>query len=111
MNKRQKRKLWKEKQKKDTFIVSNGIRYARTKDTVLIKIRDEKNQYIGLDYHRSDNAFIINRVVPTSKSNGFIFMLDKNVFEQHGVDNTLRMLIDEGHKLDAFKGSLIPEIC
>ena len=71
MNKRQKRKLWKEKQKKDTFIVSNGIRYARSKDTVLIKIRDEKNQYIGLDYHRSDNAFIINRVVPASKSNGF----------------------------------------
>lgn len=111
MNKRQERKLWKEKEKKDIFIVSNGIRYARSKDTVLIKIRDEKNQYIGLEYHRSDNVLIINKVVPTSKSNGFIFMLDKNVFEQHGVDNTIRMLVNEGHKLDAFKGSFISEIC
>lgn len=75
--------------------VHNGLKYQRSEDTVLFTLRNKNNQYIGIDLGREGNEFIINKTVFTTSDEAFIFMVDKEIFEEKGITNTITMLRKE----------------
>lgn len=70
----------------------NGLKYQRSEDTVLFTLKNKNNQYIGIDYSREGNEFVINKTVLTTGDEAFIFMMDKEIFEEKGISNTVAML-------------------
>lgn len=75
--------------------VHNGLKYQRSEDTVLFTLRNKNNQYIGIDLGRKGNEFIIEKTVLTTSDEAFIFMMDKEIFEEKGITNTIAMLREE----------------
>ena len=75
--------------------VHNGLKYQRSEDTVLFTLRNKNNRYIGIDLGREGNEFIINKTVLTTSDEAFIFMMDKEIFEEKGITNTITMLREE----------------
>lgn len=75
--------------------VHNGLKYQRSEDTVLFTLRNKNNRYIGIDLGRKGNEFIIEKTVLTTSDEAFIFMMDKEIFEEKGITNTITMLREE----------------
>ncbi len=75
--------------------VHNGLKYQRSEDTVLFTLRNKHNQYIGIDLGRNGNEFVIGKTVLTTSDEAFIFMMDKEIFEEKGISNTIAMLRKE----------------
>lgn len=82
----------------DKSINSNGLKYNRTDDTVLIKLLDTSlDKYIGVHYEKDKklSQFIIKDGYFTTEDNAFIFMLDKQVFSEYGITTVVEMLKSE----------------
>lgn len=75
--------------------VHNGLKYQRSEDTVLFTLRNKNNQYIGIDLSRNGNEFVIGKTVLTTSDEAFIFMMDKEIFAEKGISNTVAMLRKE----------------
>lgn len=75
--------------------VHNGLKYQRSEDTVLFTLRNKNNRYIGIILGRKGNEFIIEKTVLTTSDEAFIFMMDKEIFEEKGITNTIAMLREE----------------
>lgn len=75
--------------------VHNGLKYQRSEDTVLFTLRNKNNRYIGINLGRKGNEFIIEKTVLTTSDEAFIFMMDKEIFEEKGITNTITMLRKE----------------
>ena len=75
--------------------VHNGLKYQRSEDTVLFTLRNKNNRYIGIDLGRKGNEFVIEKTVLTTSDEAFIFMMDKEIFEEKGISNTIAMLRKE----------------
>ena len=75
--------------------VHNGLKYQRSEDTVLFTLRNKNNQYIGIDLGRNGNEIVIGKTVLTTSDEAFIFMMDKEIFEEKGISNTIAMLRKE----------------
>ena len=75
--------------------VHNGLKYQRSDDTVLFTLRNKNNRYIGIDLGRKGNEFVIEKTVLTTSDEAFIFMMDKEIFEEKGISNTIAMLRKE----------------
>ena len=72
--------------------VHNGLKYQRSEDTVLFVLKNKNDRYIGIDLGRKGNEFIIEKTVLTTNDEAFIFMVDKKIFEEKGITNTIAML-------------------
>ena len=72
--------------------VHNGLKYQRSEDTVLFVLKNKNDRYIGIDLSRKGNEFIIEKTVLTTNDEAFIFMVDKKIFEEKGIANTIAML-------------------
>ena len=68
----------------------NGLQYSRKDGAVLVQLVNEKGEYLGLNY----------------AENGFIFMIDGEVFEKDGIKHTLKDL-RKTFKLDKIFGKKI----
>lgn len=90
----------------------NGIKYQRSNDTVLIKIRSEiNNKYIGVKIGRNGNSVVFEDIFPTNQQDGFIFMLDKDIFNKFGILTVIEMLKKEGISMSRWDNDhFIPEI-
>lgn len=75
--------------------VHNGLKYQRSEDTVLFVLKNKNDRYIGIDLSRKGNEFIIEKTVLTTNDEAFIFMVDKKIFEEKGISNTVAMLRKE----------------
>lgn len=106
-NKRNRLKFYEDKRRemKGLSFVHNGIKYQRSKDTVLVRVKDvEDNKYLGIEINKSKNVILMENIHKTNEYGAFIFMLDKKVFEEFGVSTTIKMLKDENLSLDSFSG-------
>lgn len=93
------------KQKQKKVFVHNGIKYHRMDDTVLIKIKDNSNNFIGIEYDIVDSTYFnMKNVVKEKEGKAFIFMLSKEVYDSSGVNNTINMLKKSGLDLSIFNG-------
>ena len=72
--------------------VHNGLKYQRSEDTVLFVLKNKNDRYIGIDLSRKGNEFIIEKTILTTNDEAFIFMVDKKIFEEKGITNTIAML-------------------
>ena len=72
--------------------VHNGLKYQRSEDTVLFVLKNKNDKYIGIDLGRKGNEFIIEKTILTTNDEAFIFMVDKEIFEEKGIANTIAML-------------------
>ena len=84
--------------------VHNGLKYQRSEDTVLFTLRNKNNRYIGINLGRKGNEFIIEKTVLTTSDKAFIFMMDKEIFEEKGITNTITMLREEASKKMNYAG-------
>ena len=73
--------------------VHNGLKYQRSEDTVLFTLRNKNNRYIGINLGRKGNEFIIEKTVLTTSDEAFIFMMDKEIFEER-----LRINLEEKNR-------------
>lgn len=89
----------------------NGIKYHRSKDTVLIRIKDNiEGKYVGIKIGRSGNQVLFDKIYYANQQDAFIFMLDKKTYEKFGITNTMKMLKDEGMLMENWSGHFISEI-
>lgn len=80
------------------ILESNGLKYNRSDDTVLIKIVDTStDKYIGVNYKKDNDLkiFIFEDVHFTTEDKAFIFMLSKEIFDDYGVTTVIEMLKEE----------------
>lgn len=90
--------------------VHNGLKYQRSEDTVLFTLRNKNNQYIGIDLGRNGNEFVIEKTILTTSDEAFIFMVDKEIFKEKGISNTIAMLRkDASNKMNyaGFKPAMV----
>jgi hypothetical protein len=84
----------------------NGLQYSRKDGAVLVQLVNEKGEYLGLNYAVQGIGFTFTKAFKTTAENGFIFMIDGEVFEKDGIKHTLKDL-KKTFKLDKIFGKKI----
>lgn len=72
-----------------------GLKYQRSEDTVLFVLKNKNDRFIGIDLGKKGNEFIVEKTTLTTSDEAFIFMMDKEIFEEKGISNTIAMLRKE----------------
>ena len=100
------------KQEQKSFI-HNDIKYQRTDDTLLFRLKDSgnpKGMCVGIRIKKDGNAIKMTHLYNTNQEDAFIFMISKDTFDKYGVSNTIEMLKREGLNMNIFSGSFNAEI-
>lgn len=98
--------------KQESF-THNDIKYQRTDDTLLFRLKDSgnpKGMYIGIRIKKDGNAIKMTHLYNANQDDAFIFMISKDTFEKYGASNTIEMLKREGLDMNIFSGSFNAEI-